>query len=260
MVARLTPIDWAAILGVLAWVPHLVTWIRDYFAKPTLALFPAASPEIGFSAYGMVLNLQCAISADVTDAVIERMEAELVHEHGQRFVLPWRGLHETLSEIETPSGEIERHRRQQTALALKVLIEELAEKTVMFQDLDFQNREIEALRSVEVRRDRIAAAEPESTRSSLVLKSDEFAELARVVRAGFKWQAGKYDVVFRLKAAERETPFDFRYRFQLSDTDIDRLKENLELVLANGTASFAPEHKAPERAWNWRYPSMTKSE
>ena len=258
MITRLTAIEWAAIVGALAWVPQIITWIREYFAKPTLALFPAASPEIGFSAYGMVLNLQCAISAEVTDAVVERMEAELVHENGQRFVLPWRGLHETLSEVEIPSGEIERHRRQQTALAMKVLVEELAEKIVMFQDLDFQNRALETLRSVELRRDRIAASEPETAVSSLVLRSDEFAELNRALKAGFKWQVGRYDVVFRMKAAERESPFEFRYRFQLSDTDVDRLRENLDLLITNASASFAPEQKAPERAWNWRYPAMTK--
>lgn len=259
MRTNLTATEWAAIIGALAWVPQIITWVRDYFAKPTLALFPAAAPEIGFSTFGMVLNLPCAISATVTDAVIERMEVELTHERGEKTLLPWRGLHETLAEIETATGEVERHKRQQTALALKVLTEELTEKVVMFQDIDFQARLADRIRAVESRRDRIGATETAPGQSALVLKSDEFAQMDSTIRSGCLWQPGSYDATFRIKAAERTRPFEFSYSFQMSETDVARLRENIEHLVTLLTGIVAPEKAVAEHPWNWRYPALIKN-
>lgn len=256
MPSEMTATDWAAIIGALAWLPQIVGWVRDYFAKPKLAFFPTPNPEIGFSSYGVLVNLQCAISTSVTDAVIERMEVELVHEKGQRLVLPWQGIHETIDEIEMPTGEIERRRRQGKALAMKVTVEELAEKTIMFQDVQFQNSTNEVFRAVENRRDRLAATEPEEQRAAMLIKSDEFTNLSAMARAGLSWQVGEYTATFRIGTAEVTKPFEFRYRFRLDETDIARLRENVDYLVALISHSFAPVGEAPAKTWNWRYPKM----
>lgn len=248
--------DWIAIIGALAWAPQIVTWIRDYLAKPRLTLFPAPAAEIGFSTFGTVLNLTCAISAAVDDAVIERMEADLTHENGQRFTLPWRNLHENIAEIETVTGEVERHRRQQTALALKVATVELAEQIILFQDAEFQKRLIGAAAALENRRDHAAKHVVGEDLEVALLKSDEFAHLEQVVRSGMCWQEGTYDVVFRAKIAERRAPFEFRYRFHLTATDIARLRDNIEGLVRLLTSGVMPSRGSPTYTFQWRYPSM----
>ena len=254
----LTWTDLAALVGAAAWVPQLGSWIRGALSRPKLALFPSPSPEIGFMAYGTALNLPCVISASVDDAVIVAFEAELTHESGQRFTLPWRGLSESLAEIESSSGEVEHHRRQQPALALKVITEEVAEQTVMFQDAQFQRRLLDAYSAVESRRDLIAQHERDLAKQSTELfKSDEFAKLQDVVRGGLCWRAGEYRVQFRAQIAERSEPFEFDYRFRLSAQDIARLEENVAKLLKVLREGFTPGVTVAQAVWNWRYPEMT---
>ena len=52
--------DWVAILGALAWSPHLLKTIQNYFKKPVVQLITQKNPEIGFTTLGPILNWQIA--------------------------------------------------------------------------------------------------------------------------------------------------------------------------------------------------------
>lgn len=255
----MTVIDAAAVIGALSWVPQIFTWIQDRLAKPVVALFTGKAPEIGFCTFGTVLNLSVALSASVTDAAITRMEVELTHEKGQRFILPWMGLSESLAQVETTAGLVEHHKRQQAALALKVITDDLTEQTVLFQDADFQARIIEALGKVEDRRERVYAQNPHGVGVDLVLRSDEFAQLESTVREGFSWQVGSYAATFRIQVAERKQPFAFHFTFRLSETEVARLHDNIERLLVALRGVVDPSLAGENVIFNWRYPTMIAS-
>jgi hypothetical protein len=52
----MTPYDWAAIAGALAWLPQRAGWVHRRFNKPKVRLTPGPTPEIGFSSLGPVFN------------------------------------------------------------------------------------------------------------------------------------------------------------------------------------------------------------
>src|SRR5437867_4178650 len=96
---NMTPLDWVAIVGAAAWIPQVLGWAARKLTEPSLRLVTGIAPEIGYTSFGPIFNLTCAISAERKDAIIERVSCTLEHERGQRLRLSWARLSETFSQI-----------------------------------------------------------------------------------------------------------------------------------------------------------------
>ena len=57
-------IDWIAILGALAWTPHLVNLVREWLAKSKVRVITQREVEIGFTTYGPIFNIRLAFSVE----------------------------------------------------------------------------------------------------------------------------------------------------------------------------------------------------
>ena len=66
----MTAFEVIAILGALAWLPHIVTWVYRFFLKPKLRL-KVGPAEVSYNSLGPVLTFDCAFSVHKKDAVIE---------------------------------------------------------------------------------------------------------------------------------------------------------------------------------------------
>ncbi len=75
-------IDWIAILGALAWTPHLLSYIRSLLTKPEIQIITPRTVSLGFTSYGSIFNLNLAFSVKNKDIVISSISIRLKHESG----------------------------------------------------------------------------------------------------------------------------------------------------------------------------------
>lgn len=48
----MTWIGWVAIIGAAAWVPQVIFFLYNFFAKPKLKFIPQSTIEVGYSSLG----------------------------------------------------------------------------------------------------------------------------------------------------------------------------------------------------------------
>jgi hypothetical protein len=255
----LTGTDWAAIVGAAAWLPQIGSWVRDYLQKPKPRLFVAGAPEVGYSILGPILNLSCAFATDRVDAVVERMRATIRHQSGATVEMRWIGLLETLSELQSSSGETETARKAQIVLALKVGVKELTERTVRFNDLSFQASGTQLWRQLEARREAVRRIETDLARiKSQTLQSDEYLAVVDHLRNGLFWREGAYDMAIEMTCTGLDAPIINHFTFTLFQPDIQNLRANVATLEASLPLwLFGDVLKLPDM--NWRYPSMQPS-
>lgn len=251
------PLEWVAIVGAAAWIPQVLGWVVRKLAVPSLRLVPSNAPEIGYTSFGPIFNLTCAISAEKKDAIIERITCTLKHERGQTLSLRWTTLNETFSQVTGPQGMSEVS-KSQSAIALKVGTLVLAEKRIGFNDLMFQQ---EVQKSASVVFEKLVflrtngTAEPER----VTLASREFADLIALWDRHFPWQEGRYtahtviNVVGVKKATVRVL------HFTLSRSEIRSLRGNLAEIGRFQTDLIRTPAQPPTYAWNWVYPSFEEA-
>jgi hypothetical protein len=246
--------DWIAIVGAAAWLPQALGWIMRRVTRPLVRIVPHHSPEIGFTSFGPIFNLTCAISADRKDAVIERMTASLAHERGQKLELVWSTLNETISQIRSPSGTAEVGKNQ-PAIALKVSTLVLAEKAIGFQDRAFRD-EVEQQTGIVAERMSFLQ-KSNSDPGGETLKSKEFADLVEIWERRFCWQEGRYAASIGIRIAGVKKPTVRVLSFRLSQTDVERLRRNVPEVRRWENDLVIPPPEPTTYTWNWVYPTFS---
>lgn len=73
-----------AFIGALAWLPQIITWIYQWIVKPKLRFVPEDFTEIGYSSCGPIINQFFAISTSGKDALIEKIEMQIIHQSGEK--------------------------------------------------------------------------------------------------------------------------------------------------------------------------------
>lgn len=255
----MTAFDWIAVVGAAAWLPQVIGWVARRFTVPRLRVIPGPSPEIGYTTFGPIFNLPCAISAERKDAVIERVTANVTHEHGQQIHFRWASLSETFSQLKNSEGVAAEFARTQTAVALKVSTLVLTEKLVAMQDPTFERGYRPLVTAAGNQQDHFKKIEPENWQQ-LTLKSAEFANLIAFLERRFAWQEGRYTVRLELRIVGVKKPTVQVFSFALSGLEVGRLRENLveteryirELILQ-------PSQDAKPYRWNWIYPLIGQS-
>tara|TARA_R110002095_G_scaffold103626_4_gene90832 strand:- start:47 stop:349 length:303 start_codon:yes stop_codon:yes gene_type:complete len=85
-------IDWIAILGALAWTPHLVGIVKNWLTKSKVRIITQREVEIGFTTYGPIFNLRLAFSVENKDIVISDLKICVTHESGEERIFEWEGI------------------------------------------------------------------------------------------------------------------------------------------------------------------------
>lgn len=247
----LTALDWAAIIGAAAWIPQIAGAIARKLAVPKLRLVPSNAPEIGFTSLGPIFNLTCAISAERKDAIIERMTATVEHANGQKIEFTWTRLNELLSEIRGPESTAEVSKSQQ-AIALKVGTLVLAEKSIGFHDLAFQEQ---VRLTTAPAAERLAfLRESSSEAESTFLTTKEFADLVSLWERQFPWREGKYVACVRIHIVDVVAPTEVVLQFELSAHEVKRLRSNCEEIAQYQRDLVSGESSKRLYNWDWVYP------
>ena len=249
-------LDWAAVIGAAAWVPQVVGWVSRKLTQPSLRLVPSSAPEVGYTTYGPILNLTCAISAEKKDAIIERITATLEHQRGQKINLTWTTLSETFSQIRGPEGTTEVGKNQ-PAIALKVGTLVLAEKLIGFNDLAFQEQVRTHTAVAAERLSFLRDSDPNPEQE--LLKSKEFADLVALWERHFPWQEGQYAVRIEIRVVGVARPTTHTLYFSLSANDVQRLRQNLAEIKRYEQELVAPPSGPLKYNWNWLYPPFRQS-
>ncbi len=186
--------------------------------------------------------------AENKKALIENIELELTHENNdtQRFI--WKWFEEILYVVDLPdqSGSLPT-KKNQTAIAINILKDELIEKKIGFQQKSFQSN----LKILEQQTIEEAINLAKAGKDVQDLKATKnFNDLKGVYQNGFNWKIGEYNIKYKVYVNSLKTPFIKEVSFKMTSLNINSLKNNIDKCLSEIERIYIDsEIKLP--AWNW---------
>jgi len=242
--------DIVALVGAFAWLPHI--W--RYFQKPKTTPIAGGQVEIGFSTLGPLFNPKIAFRVENRVALVTGIEFKLLHERGQCTTFRCSQLVEYGAQTESTSGEKAVHQRQQDVVALVLNPMSIVERKVNSRELGCLAR-LETL-NIDLGRaiDRTRRTDPAWIDD--LVRTGEYAAVAKLLEDSFVWQAGNYKVECSVHVAGQPQPAKCKFQFVLGDGSATKLKENLEIIRENFRLSYLPPDPAnPQKPkdLNWFY-------
>ena len=237
-----------AVLGALAWAPQLFIMIKNQLIKPVLKIIPENQLEIGYTTYGPIINTSLAIVAEKKKALIDKIEIELTHENNDTQKFKWKWFEETLHVVDLPDhGGVLPTRKNQTAIAINIMKDQLIEKKIGFQQNTFQaEQKILVQNTVEDILNLGKAGKPTED----IQASKNYNDLKDLFQNGFNWKVGKYTIKYSIYENSIKKPFEHKISFKMTSLDITSLKSNIEKCLSEIERTyFNPDIDFP--TWNW---------
>ena len=250
-------IDWIAVLGALAWLPHFIRYGYLFLSRPKLRIIAAKAPEVGFTTLGPILNLRLAFVVGRKDLVISGMRIRLRHESGLEHVFAWQGLTKPLGTMSNPHMGNIPFQQDSNVLAMKAKVVDVDERLIRFQSVEFLSgkQPIDAKAS-----SRIMYLQRQGGEVNIesFLKSDEMSDLYTYVKRSFPWKQGTYSLTFEIDSPQSfRVDGHFFYSFVLDAVDIEQLEKNIALIERGYTEELIPRKEdEPELIWLWRYPQL----
>lgn len=252
----MTVLDWVAILGALAWLPHLIRYGHNALSRPKLRIITAVAPELGFTTYGAILNLRLAFVVEHKDLVISGLRIRLRHDSGAEQLFAWQGLVQTLGTLSNPQVGNMPFQKESNVLAVKAKTTDVDERFVRFQSLEFLSgkQTIEGKASSRVMYLQRQATEIDK---ESFLRGDEMTDLYAYIARSFPWKVGAYTVTFEVESPQSFTVVGHIYRFILDTVDIEELEKNKGQIERDYRERFIPKKDdEPALIWVWRYPRL----
>lgn len=237
-----------AVLGALAWLPQIFIFIRNLLIKPNVKIIPENRLEIGYTTFGPIINTCLAIVAENKKALIDKIELELTHENNDTQKFKWKWFEETLYVLDLPNhGGSLPTRKNQTAIAINVIKDELVEKKIGFQQNTFQSDlKIIDQKTIE---DSINLAKAEKPNKD-ILASKNYNDLKDLYQNGFNWKIGKYSIKYKIYENSITAPFIHEVTFNMTALDVNNLKTNIDNCLSELERIYInSEIVLP--TWNW---------
>lgn len=237
-----------ATLGALAWLPQLIIFIKNQITKPVLKIIPENQLEIGYTTYGPIINTRIALIAEQKKALIEKIEIELTHENNDTQKFKWMWFEETLYVVDLPdSGGILPTRKNQSAIAINILKDELSEKKIGFQQNTFQTEQKKLVQNTI--EDAINLSQAGKQIEDLHA-SKNFNDLKDLFQNGFNWKIGEYSILIKVYENSTKLPFTKKVTFKMTSLDVKNLKLNIEKCHSEIERTYInTELDLP--SWNW---------
>lgn len=249
----------AAILGALAWMPHLLKIVKDVLTRPEIRVIVQRTAEIGYTTLGPILNLRIAFSVRHRDIVISSIKIRLKHESGEEKILSWQGIIERLAQMQTPEAGPIPWEKERSVLAIKLTEKEVEERFIRFQEDDYHTNK-ETYESKVDKKLSYLKGKGEYNPDDF-LQSEEIKDLYSFIKHWFNWKQGKYTLIFEVGSPEKFVLKDNVYEFSLNPLTIELLEANKELIhLAyEDQLKIVTEGYKPHRInWNWTNPALKK--
>lgn len=251
-------IDGIAILGALAWAPHLISLIKHYLTKPKVRIITSRAVDIGFTSLGPILNVHLAFSVEHKDLVVSDLKIRLKHESGEERTFEWQGIKQQVGKMTTPDAGSMPFEKEQSVLAIKLNQTQIEERFIRFQDVAF----ISTKREYENKAiKKIAYLKAENKyEAENFLREQEMTELYNFNKHAFPWKEGEYTVSIEVKSPEKFILSDNVRIFSLSAIDIEELSKNKDVLEADYRRIMIGQKEGePEIVWNWRFPALRKT-
>ena len=131
-----------AILGALAWLPQIIKWVTNWIIKPKLKIIGDNEAQVGYIAFGSVLNVDLSFISKYKLSLIEDIDLEIKDKNNSTYILKWAWYGETYYELKAPFASATMG-KQQKAIAFVSYKDVIIEKLVGFQSVDFRERKKE---------------------------------------------------------------------------------------------------------------------
>lgn len=254
----MTIIDWVAIIGALAWTPHLFSMLKSLFTKSKIRVITERSASIGFTTFGPIFNLGIAFSVSNRDIVVTDLSIRIVHESGEEKLFKWQGITQQVGKMTTPDAGVMPFEKEQSVLAIKLNQKDVEERFIRCQETSFisskQEYEVKAVK-------KIAYLQAEDKYDvDTFLREQEMTDLYSFNKHAFSWKEGKYSMVIEVQSPEKFKLFDNRREFLLTHLDIEALSKNRDFLEADYRRILAGLNEDEETvSWQWRSPTLIKT-
>lgn len=251
-------IDWLAVFGALAWLPHLIRYAHQFLTRSKVRLITSLAPELGFTTFGPILNFRLAFVVDHKDLVISAMRARLRHESGAEQSFVWQGLVQTLGTLSNPQTGNMPFQKESNVLALKAKVADVDERFVRFQSQEFLNGK-QPLEAKASSRLMYVQRQGNEIDYEAFLRTDEMTDLYAYIKRSFSWKQGHYTLTFEIDSPQSFRIVGESYAFSLSAVDIEEIEKNLAQVEPSYRDAVMPKKEdegEPKIVWTWRYPRL----
>jgi len=254
-------IDFIAILGALAWLPHLIRILNEYFSIPEIRIITQRTAEIGFTTFGPILNIRLAFSIKNKEAVISAIKIKLQHASGEERILSWQGIIQRMGEMKNVEGFSIPFEKEQSVLAIKLSPKEIEERLIRFQEDEYHNNK-EIYEAKAAKKLVYLQSKDKTFNVEEYLQTEEMKDLITFITHWFNWKQGEYKIIFEVHSPEKFKIIDNEYKFHLSPLDIEVLEKNKDLIELSFKEElntiFIKDYKPKNLIWNWRNPIIKK--
>jgi len=247
------PEEIAAYIGAAAWLQPIAFLIYKMVMKSRLRVIPNQSAQVGFTTYGPIFNVNMVFLVENRDLVIDGLELNVRHENGESRNFRWSGIAETFSEISDSAGNKQIVSKDQSPIAIKVLVQGLLEKFVRFQEPSFHLADRVSTKALVTHFNFVKQKYP-NTFVSEVLNSKEYSDVVKGRQNWFPWKPGMYTLELNPTSPQKFKLLDSTYTFELTQNDVENLQKNQPLVeadLNNLISSNIPNFTATSVDWKW---------
>ena len=246
-------IDLVAILGALAWLPQIISWIYHWLQKPMISVYHEEEAEVGFIKFGNAFNIRLSFLARRKHALIDNIELCITDKDGANHTFKWIWYSETLYELQAPTGNATMA-KQQNAIAINAYKDVLIEKFIGFQSSSFLDRRKQLAYKLN------SFIENQSTVGKIdadaIRRSNEYNELLRLYKNSMIWKTGDYSAICKIHIADTDTYMQHSFKFRLSDIEVETLKKNIEFARKIIDVEFINPQQQIEGTWLWTKPSI----
>ena len=250
-------IDIVAILGALAWTPHLISIIKKWLTTSKIRVITQKHIEIGFTTFGPIVNIRLAFAVENKDSVVTDLKMKIIHESGEKKEFECQGITQQIGKMTMPDSGVMQQEKEHSVLAIKLNQSDIEERFMRFQEVTYikikKEYEDKALK-------RIAYLRSENKYDvTTFLREPEMTELYSFNKQAFLWKQGKYSIIIEMQSPTAFKIFDNKAEFNLTSQDVERLEKNKDYLEQDYKLMLAAKDDDDiDFNWQWRYPGLTK--
>jgi hypothetical protein len=240
-----------AILGALAWLPQVISWIGNWLSKPILTVISDKELEIGYSSFGPIVNIRLAFLSEKKKSLIKSIDIELTHEKNDTQKFSWDWFEETLYHMDVPDTGLFPTKKNQKAIAINIDKDQLVEKKIGFQQNSFKSENKQLLQNTTEEFLNLFNAGKDTTE----IKSRKcYNDLLDYYKNSFNWKVGTYNAKIVINISEKKISFEHKVSFRLTSLDIKSLEKNIDRCKLLVEKEYINRDLELEETWAWIYP------
>lgn len=206
--------------------------------------------------------MRLSINVDNKDALVNFIGVKIRHQNGAIYDFEWRGMKEFFSEVKDAEGGSQIVERDSMPISVKLNTLSLVERFFRFQNSQFIKDNEGEISSLEEDRSYMQLNETSNYPKNF-LNSKPFKDYLKFMGEKFCWQAGGYVVEFVLRSPTKINHKSFKYKFTLTQDNVNWLRKNLEEIEVEFThflnKQINSNYVGNKARWKWVNPSLTEN-